>query len=157
MRAARTAALMLALPLAALAATSAAARPAGFGCLWPINNLAENPAHSYYHYADEEHVFDLTVHLNAPSNGDGISVGPTKPGICKIVLPLGQDLRQKIYWREVRGDGGREVFRSLDIREAGEGGTFVDWLVLRPRNTTVTGVTTIEFHVYSGHSENGAD
>jgi len=145
------------LPVVALAATPAAAHPAGFGCLWPINNLPENPALSRYHYADEEHVFDLTVHLNAPSNGDGISVGPKRPGVCKIVLPLGENLRQKIYWREVRRDSGHAAFRNLDIREAGTGGSFVDWLVLRPRNTTVTGVTTIEFHVYSGHSENAAD
>jgi hypothetical protein len=157
MRALRLGLSTLALPLLALAASPAAAHPAGFGCLWPINNLAENQRLSRYHHADEEHVFDLTVHLNTPADGDGISVGPTKPGICKIVLPLGESMRQKIYWREVRSDGGHDAYRSLDIRQAGGGGTFVDWLVLRPRNTRVTGVTTIEFHVYSGYSENAAD
>jgi hypothetical protein len=118
---------------------------------------AGNPALSHYHIADEEHVFDLRVHLNEPSNGDGITVGPTKPGICKIVLPLGEDLRQRIYWREVGPGGDHTTYRNLDIREAGGGGTFIEWLVLRPRSRTVTGVTTIEFHVYSGYSENAAD
>jgi hypothetical protein len=49
MRANRLAPLLLALPLAQLAAASVAAHPAGFGCLWPINNLPENPALSRYH------------------------------------------------------------------------------------------------------------
>jgi hypothetical protein len=101
-------------------------------------------------------VFDLTVHLNTPSEGQGITVGPVKPGICKIVLPLGEDLRQKIYWREVRG-GDDAAYRALDIRQAGTGGTFIEWLVLQPKSKTVTGTVTIEFHVYSGYSQNAAD
>jgi hypothetical protein len=60
----------------------------------------ESPALSRYIW-DEEHVVELKARLNQPSDGDGISVGPVKPGVCKIVLPLGEDLRQRIYRRGV--------------------------------------------------------
>jgi hypothetical protein len=154
---------VLALPFA-LAPTLAAAKPAGFGCLWPLNNLAINTERSRFYHDHTEWVFDLTVYLNQPAAGrDAISIGqdspgPHKVGVCKIVLPDLEQLRGRIYWREL-GDRSvadvrraSDVFKSIDIREAGTGGSFTEWLVLRPMNATVRGSATIEFRVDSGYS-----
>jgi len=154
---------VLALPLI-LAATPVAATPAGFGCLWPLGNLAINPARSRFYSDHTEWVFDLTVYLNRPAAGrDAISIGedspgPHKVGVCKIVLPDLEQLRGKIYWRELGDRSGRDVrktsdvFKSIDIREAGSGGSFTEWLVFRPLNASVRGAATIEFRVDSGYS-----
>lgn len=157
----RTAAAPLALISFALSlatAPAAMARPAGFGCLWPVNNLAINPERSRFYYDHTEWVFDLKVHLNEPADGGGIAVGrgsphPKQIGVCKIVLPVMDSLRQRVYWREAPDrTADRAVFEALDIREAGEGRSFTEWLVLRPLSAKVSGATTIEFHVESGYS-----
>jgi hypothetical protein len=148
---------VLALPLA-LAATPAAATPAGFGCLWPLNNLAINPDRSRFYYDHTEWVFDLTVYVNRPAAGrDAISIGqgspgPHKVGVCKIVLPNLQQLRGQIYWRELGARSNSSAYRNIDIREAGTGGSFTEWLVFRPKNPSVSGAATIEFRVDSGYS-----
>jgi len=147
-----------------LAPTTAAATPAGFGCLWPLNNLAINPDRSRFYYDHTEWVFDLTVYVNRPAAGrDAISIGqgspgPHKVGVCKIVLPNLEQLRGRIYWRELaagpRVDVHKNsvVYKSIDIGEAGTGGSFTEWLVFRPKNPSVHGSTTIEFRVDSGYS-----
>ena len=154
---------VLALPFL-LVPTLAAATPAGFGCLWPLNNLAINPERSRFYNDHTEWVFDLTVYVNRPAAGpDAISIGqdspgPHKVGVCKIVLPELQQLRGRVYWRELDGRSAAdvrrasEVFKSIEIREAGTGGSFTEWLVFRPLNATVRGAATIEFRVDSGYS-----
>jgi len=155
-------ALRLTLAVLALAASATAAHayPAGFGCLWPLNNLAETPGKSRYYFDQAEHVFQLKVYLNRPSDGkdQGVSVGlnsdgPHKVAVCKIVPPHLESLRRGVYWREagVRG-ANSEVYRNLEIREAGTGQSFTDWLVLRARSPAGSGVVTIEFHVYTGYA-----
>jgi hypothetical protein len=161
MRLKRRVLLMLGLPIL-LAPAMAAATPAGFGCLWPLNNLAIKPDQSRFYYDHTEWVFDLRVYLNQPAaSPDAISIGegspgPHKVGVCKIVLPNLEQLRGRIYWRELdSGNDARnrsDVYRSIDIREAGTGGSFTEWLVFRPMNTSVRGATTIEFRVDSGYS-----
>ena len=59
---------VLALPFL-LVPTLAAATPAGFGCLWPLNNLAINPERSRFYNDHTEWVFDLTVYVNRPAAG----------------------------------------------------------------------------------------
>lgn len=161
MRLHRRVLLTLGLPIL-LAPAMAAATPAGFGCLWPLNNLAIKPDKSRFYYDHTEWVFDLRVYLNQPAaSSDAISIGegspsPHKVGVCKIVLPNLEQLRGRIYWRELdSGTDARnrsDVYRSIDIREAGTGGSFTEWLVFRPMNTSVRGATTIEFRVDSGYS-----
>jgi hypothetical protein len=147
--------------VAPAAAAPALARPAGFGCVWPIDNLPEQPGVSRYYDDHTEHVFRLKVYVNEPSAGDGISIGvgstgPRKVGVCKIVLPNLESLRRRIAWREADAqDAHGSVFRAIDIREAGSGGTmFTEWLVLKPKTSAVAGETTIEFVVNSGYSDN---
>lgn len=158
-------ALVIKIAVAALAlvcvAAPAAARPAGFGCVWPIDNLPELPTRSRYYIDHEERVFRLKVYVNEAPAADGISIGlgspgPRKVGICKVVLPNLESLRQRVAWREVTGGGAPSaVFRAIEIREAGSGGTmFTDWILLKPNTTRVAGVTTIEFVVNSGYSDN---
>ena len=145
---------MLALP-SLMAMTPALATPAGFGCYKPIVELAENRAVSRYMYNEEDHVFDLKVYLNTASAGDGISLGPKALAACKIILPVGGYLRQAVEWGPAKVADRNAVYRSIRIQEAGGGGSMTDWLVLRPKSQTVSGVTTIEFHVHVNYPDPG--
>jgi hypothetical protein len=144
--------LALALP-ALMAATPAMAWPAGFGCYKPIVELAENRAVSRYMYNEEDHVFDLKVYLNTASSGDGISLGPKTLAACKVILPVGGYLRQQIEWGPAKPADRNAVYRSIRIQEAGGGGAMTDWLVFRPKSQTVSGFTTIEFHVHVNYPD----
>jgi hypothetical protein len=153
--------LTLAVLFLAASATAASAYPAGFGCLWPLNNLPETPGKSRYFYDQTDHVFTLKVYLNRHAGGKdegGVSVGlnsdgPHKVAVCKIIPPHLESLRRGIYWREVKPRGpNSDVYRNIEIREAGTGQSFTDWLVLRAKSATVSGVATIEFHVYTGYT-----
>jgi hypothetical protein len=146
--------LALALP-ALMAATPSMATPAGFGCYKPIVELPENRAVSRYMYNEEDHVFDLKVYLNAASTGDGISLGPKALAACKIILPVGGYLRQQIEWGPAKPADRNAVYKSIRIQEAGGGGAMTDWLVLRPKSQTVSGFTTIEFHVHVNYPDPG--
>jgi hypothetical protein len=150
---------MIAMLALVCGAGPALARPAGFGCVWPIHDLPEQPDGSRYYFDHSERVFRLKVYVNEPSKGDGISIGvgspgPHKLGICKIVLPNLESLRQRVIWRELKRAGADPgVYQAIDIREAGSGGTmFTDWIVLKPKGSAA-GQTTIEFTVNSANSD----
>lgn len=146
---------------------ASAAHPGGFGCLWPVNNLPEDTARSRYYMDHSERVYTLRVYLNEPApeakgifDDKGISIGegspgPHKVGVCKIVPPYLESVYRQVTWREVKGSGDPGVFKNIDIRDAyGAGdeygvGSFNDWLVLRPKTTTVRGAVTIEFRVFT--------
>jgi hypothetical protein len=148
--------------ISALAAASAAqARPGGFGCVWPVDNLPELPQGSRYYGDHTERVFRLAVYLNMPMppGAEGVSIGrgspgPRKVGICKIVLPNLESLRRRVVWRDTpESDSG--VYPAIGIQQAGAGGAmFTDWILLRPRSTTVTGKAIVEFTVDTGYSSN---
>ncbi len=160
--------LAVAIGLAFIAANPALARPGGFGCLWPANNLVEKTTLSRYYFNRADRVYILTVYLNetAPEQ-DGIfddrgisigvgSTGPHKVGVCKIVPPNLQSVG-RIRWREIKAGSDPGVFDAIDIRQAlppdldsdlPTGARF-GWVVLRPTTPAVSGKVTIEFHVHT--------
>jgi hypothetical protein len=124
------------------------AAPVDFACGKPVFAVPETKAKSRYGFFDEVRVYSINVYLNAEPKGDGIKIAPKKFGVCRLILPVGAFLSQRISWREAQGTGlDHGVYRALDIREAAGALAHTDWVLLRPKDLTASGKTTIEFQV----------
>jgi hypothetical protein len=137
------------LTLSCLAVSAPAiAAPVDFACGKPVFAVPEIKDRSRYGFFDQVRTYEVDVYLNAEPKGVGIKIAPKKFGVCRLILPVGAFLQQQISWREATGAGlDHGVYRALDIREAAGPRAHTDWVLLRPKDPTVSGKTTIEFQV----------